>query len=185
MINFTNFRHVGRVEYEPDVYLTDPVLKARLATRPQRERQAIAELLHGHMYVHAVYCARPGQEAASFLNSEMVPFLLNAPAVEAAQRLRTSASVAVRFSSRTTLAVTPSEATLACLAFVDGERPLAEVWSQAAAALKQDADEIASAAAPDLDRFNAFNWLCLRHRSCPQPPSLVFGFRGDAVPIAD
>jgi hypothetical protein len=68
---------------------------------------------------------------------------------------------------------------------VDGVRPLAEIWRAAATTLGEHADKVAAAAAPDFDRFNAFNWLCLRHRSCPPPPSLAYGYRGDAVPVAD
>jgi hypothetical protein len=181
VVNFTNFIRLSRIEYEPDVYLADPGLKARLAARPVREREAIAELLHGHMYAHAVYAARPGRQAASFLDPEMVPFFLSARGAEAAERLRVAGSAALRLSSRTVLPVTPSRAALACLAFIDGARPLAEVWSLAAAVVNGDADKVASEAAPDLDRFNAFNWVCLRHRSCPPPPSIAYDFRGDAA----
>ena len=181
VVNFTNFIRLSRIEYEPDVYLADPRLKARLAARPVREREAIAELLHGHMYAHAVYAARPGRQAASFLDPEMVPFFLSARGAEAAERLRAAGSAALRLSSRTMLPVTPSRAALACLAFIDGARPLAEIWSRAATVVNGDADKVASEAAPDMDRFNAFNWLCLRHRSCPPPPSIAYDFLGDAV----
>jgi SAM-dependent methyltransferase len=87
VVNFTNFIRLSRIEYEPDVSLADPALKARLAARPVREREAIAELLHGHMYAHAVYSARPGRQAASFLDPEMVPYFLSARGAEAAERL--------------------------------------------------------------------------------------------------
>ena len=83
------------------------------------------------------------------------------------------------------VAVAPSPAALACLALVDGARPLAEIWRAAATVLGEDADQVAAAAAPDLERFNAFNWVCLRHRSSPPPPSLVYGYRGDALPAVD
>ena len=185
LVNFTNFGHVGRLEYEPDVYIADASLRARLTDRTVHERQAIAELLHGHMFVHALYAARPGRRAASFLDPNMVPFFLTAPGAAAAKRLHERGSVAVRLSSRTEVAVAPSPATLACLARVDGVKPLAEIWGEAAAILGDDADKIAAAAAPDFDRFNAFNWLCLHHQSCPPPPSLAYGYGGDAVLPAD
>jgi SAM-dependent methyltransferase len=185
VVNFTNFGRVLRLEYEPDVYLADDTLKARLAARPAHERHAIAELLHGHMFVHTLYAARPGSGAASFRDPDMVPFFLTVPGAQAAERLRARGAVKVRLSSRITLAVAPSPAALACLALVDGVRPLAEIWRAAATTLGEHADKVAAAAAPDFDRFNAFNWLCLRHRSCPPPPSLAYGYRGDAVPVAD
>src|SRR5690606_25399159 len=167
-----------RVEYEPDIYLADASLRARLAARPVRERQAVAELLHGHMFVHAFYVARPGTEAASFLDPDMVPFFLTAPGAEAAERLRKRGSVTVRLSSRTMLPVSPSRAALACLALVDGVRPLADIWREAAKLIGEEASSIAAAAAPDFDRFNALNWLCLRHRACSPPPSVAYGYRG-------
>jgi 2-polyprenyl-3-methyl-5-hydroxy-6-metoxy-1,4-benzoquinol methylase len=42
-------------------------------------------------------------------------------------------------------------------------------------------EQVANLAAGDLERFNAFNWLCLRHRSCPPPPSVAYGYRRDAL----
>ncbi|HSB73122.1 MAG TPA: methyltransferase [Candidatus Methylomirabilis sp.] len=185
VVNFTNFGRVVRLEYEPDLYLADATLRARLAARPAPERQAIAELLHGHMFLHTLYAARPGRAAASFRDPDMVPFFLTVPGAEAAERLRGRGAVRVRLSSRVAVAVAPSPAALACLALVDGVRPLAEIWRAAAAVLGEEADRVAAAAAPDLDRFNAFNWLCLRHRSCPPPPSLAYGYRGDAVLARD
>lgn len=185
LVNFTNFGHVVRLEYEPDIYLADAALRARLAARSLRERQAIAELLHGHMFLHTLYAARPGCGAASFRDPDMVPYFLTVPGAEAAERLRGRGAVTVRLSSRIAIAVAPSPAALACLALVDGVRPLAEIWRAAAAALGEDPDRVAAAAAPELDRFNAFNWLCLRHRSCPPPPSLAYGYRRDAVLAAD
>ena len=182
VVNFTNFGRVVRLEYQPDVYLSDPMLKNRLAARPDRERHAIAELLHGHMFLHAFYAARPGREAASFRDPEMVPFFLTRPGAEAAEKLRDGGAVKVQLSSRITLAVEPSPAALACLPLVDGVRPLADIWRAAAAALGEDPDTLAAAAASDLERFNAFNWLCLRHRSCPPPPSVAYGYRRDALP---
>jgi 2-polyprenyl-3-methyl-5-hydroxy-6-metoxy-1,4-benzoquinol methylase len=180
VVNFTNFVRLMRLEYEPDIYLADPALKARLAARPVRERHAIAELLHGHMFVHTLYAATSPHRAASFMDADMVPYFLTVPGAEAADRLRQRSVVNVLLSSRVTITVAPSPATLACLPFLDGVRPLGEVWRAAAAALGQDVHSVAAAAAPDLERFNAFNWICLRHRSCPPPPAPAYGFRGDA-----
>lgn len=185
LVNFTNFGHVLRLEYEPGTYLADAALKARLAARSLRERQAIAELLHGHMFLHTLYAARSGRAAASFRDPDMVPFFLTVPGAEAAERLRGRGAVKIRLSSRIVVPVAPSPAALACLALVDGVRPLAEIWRAAAAVLGDDPDRVAAEAAPDLDRFNAFNWLCLRHRLCPPPPSLAYGYRGDAAAAAD
>ena len=182
VVNFTNFGRVVRLEYEPDVYLSDPELKDHLAARPVRERQAIAELLHGHMFLHTFYAARPGREAASFRDPEMVPFFLTRPGAEAAEKLRDGGAVKVQLSSRITLTVEPSPAALACLRLVDGVRPLADIWRSSGAALGEDPEKVAAAAASDLERFNAFNWLCLRHRSCPPPPSMAYGYRRDALP---
>ena len=181
VINFTNFGNVARIEYDPDIYIADPALRSRLASRPAPERQAIAELLHGHMYLHTFYAARPGCEPASFGNPDMVPFFLTAPGAEAAERLQAEGATRVRLSSGLSLDVAPSTPALACLAMVDGVRPLGEIWRTAVRRLGAHPDEIAAAAAPDFDRFNAFNWLCLRHSSCPPPPALAYPYRGDAM----
>jgi hypothetical protein len=132
------------------------------------------------MFVHTLYAATSPHRAASFMDADMVPYFLTVPGAEAADRLRQRSVVNVLLSSRVTITVAPSPATLACLPFLDGVRPLGEVWRAAAAALGQDVHSVAAAAAPDLERFNAFNWICLRHRSCPPPPAPAYGFRGDA-----
>jgi SAM-dependent methyltransferase len=185
IVNFTNFGRTIRLEYEPELYVADAALRARLAALPAQERQAIAELMHGHMFVHALYAARPGRGPASFRDPDMVPYFLTAPGAAAAPRLRERASVTVRLSSRFDVAVAPTPAARACLGLIDGARTLAQIWRAAAGVLGQDADAVAAAAASDFERFNALNWVCLRHRSVPPPPSPAFGYRGDAVAIVE
>jgi SAM-dependent methyltransferase len=185
IVNFTNFRDTIRLEYEPELYVAHAALRARLAARSAQERQAIAELMHGHMFVHALYAARPGRGPASFRDGDMVPFFLTAPGAAAAHRLHERPSVTVRLSSRLDVAVAPTPAARACLGLVDGVRPLGEIWRAAASVLGQDEATVAAAAASDFEQFNAFNWLCLRHRSVPPPPAPAFGYRGDAVAVVD
>jgi SAM-dependent methyltransferase len=185
VLNFTNFTRTMRLEYDPDVYLTDATLRDKLSARTVPERHATAELLHGHMFVHALYVARPGRQVASFLNPEMVPFFLTAFGAEAAKRLVEHGSGTVQLASRTEVTFAPSPAVLQCLTRVDGVRPLGYIWRETAAALGEDSGKIAAAAALDFDRFNALNWVYLRHRACPPLSSLGFGYRGDAVPVMD
>jgi len=184
-LNFTNFGRTVRLEYEPEHYVEDEALKRALAARPLQERQAIAELLHGHMFVHTVYAARAGRAAASFRDPDMVPFFLTRPGARAAERLRRERRLELQLSCRVPLVVEPAAATLACLARVDGVRPLAELWRAAAAELGEDVQRVAAQSAADLDRLNALNWLCLRHVSSPPPPSLAYGYGLDAVVPAE
>ena len=184
LVNFTNFHETLRLEYEPDTYFGGQELQSSLASREARERQAIGELLHGHMYAHGFYAARPGRGAASFSDPGMVPYFLTVSAAENAQRLREQGQVVVPLSSRNRFRFRPAAAALSCLALVDGERPLARIWREAATALKVSPEEVAAAAAPDLERFNALNWVFLRHGDCPAPPMLAYPFRGDAARIA-
>lgn len=183
LVAFTNFGRTMPLEYEPEIYLADPRLRAEIAARPAPERQAIAELLHGHMYAHAFYVAKSGQAAADFRDPEMVPFFLTEPGARAAAELIEAKAVTVRLSSRATHDMVPSQAALACLRLVDGERALERIWREAAATLGGDAEALAAAAAPDFERMNALNWLCLRHRTCPPPPPIAYGFQGDAAAL--
>jgi SAM-dependent methyltransferase len=180
---FTNFHRTLRIEYEPEVYVIDEGLRTGLSGRPPRERHAIGELLHGHMYVHGFYAARPGRAAASFLDPDMVPYFLTAPAAEAVAQLVAQGAAEVHLSSRRRFRFAPAAAALACLAAVDSRRTLGEIWSKAGKALGVSAEEIARAAAADLERSNALNWVFLRHRECPPPPMLAYAFRGDAAEL--
>jgi SAM-dependent methyltransferase len=184
IVSFTNFARTLRLEYDPDVYLGDEALKAKLSGREARERQAMGELLHGHMYVHAFYAARPGRAAASFLDPDMVPFFLTAAAAKAAGELATRGTVDVRLSSRHPFHWAPSPIALACLARVDSVRTLSQIWSDVARALQVPPGEVAEATASDWDRFNALNWVFLRHKGCPPPPMLAYPFSGDAAAVA-
>jgi hypothetical protein len=114
----------------------------------------------------------------------MVPYFLTASAAETAGRLRERGAVTVQFSSRHTIRLQPSAATLACLAMVDGVRSLSRIWAEAGRALTMPAADVAAAVAPEFDRFNALNWLFLRHQDCPAPPMLAYAFRGDAANAA-
>jgi SAM-dependent methyltransferase len=183
LLNFTNFWRTLRVEYEPAIYLDDAALAAKLALRPRGDQQAVGELLHGHMYVHAFYAARGGRGPASFLDPEMVPFFLTVAGAEAAAHLCRHGTARVKLSSRVVLPLSPSPAALACLAKVDGVRPLAAIWQEVAAARQEAPGPRAAAVAPELDRHNALNWLCLRHASCAPPPMLAYAFRGDAAAL--
>ena len=185
LVSFTNFFRTFRLEYEPEVYLADEGLKTRLASREARERQAMGELLHGHMYVHGFYAARPGRAAASFLDPDMVPFFLTAPAAEAAAVLVAKGGANVRLSNRRPFRPAPAPAALACLSRVDGQRSLAQIWGEVAQALQVSAEEVARTVAPDLERCNALNWVFLRHRDVPPPPMLAYAFRGDAAEIVN
>ncbi|GAB3647594.1 class I SAM-dependent methyltransferase [Ramlibacter alkalitolerans] len=187
IVNFTNFARTLRLEYEPESYLGGQALAARLAARTPKERHGIGELLHGHMYVHGFYAARPGRTPASFLDPDMVPFFLSVAGEEAARQLAERRVATVKLSSQLRLELAPSPAGLACLARIDGARPLSDIWSEVAGALALAVDDVAAAAAADLDRFNALNWVALRHRALPAPPMLAWPFRGDAaalVPVA-
>lgn len=185
LIAFTNFGRTMPIEYEPEIYVADERLGGELARRAAPERQAIAELLHGHMYAHACYVAPPGKAAADFRDPDMVPFFLTEPGADAAARLIEAKAVSVRLSSRAEYRVAPSSAALACLRYIDGERELGQIWREAAAISGDEAAALAAAAAPDLERLSALNWLCLRHRSCAPPSQIAYGFPGDAAALKE
>jgi len=184
VVNFTNFHETLRLEYEPEIYFGDEELPCKLLSREPRERQAIGELLHGHIYAHGFYAARPGRAAASFTDPDMVPYFLTVAAAESAQHVREHRQVIVPLSSRHRFQLRPCASALACLALVDGERPLSSIWSEVANALKTSPPEVAATAGPDFERLNGLNWVFLRHRDCPAPPMLAYPFRGDAARIA-
>ena len=183
LVNFTNFHDTLRLEYEPDIYCGNGDLRGKLLARAPRERHAVGELLHGHMYVHGFYAARPGRSAASFLDPEMVPFFLTLPAAEYAQQLGNRGSARLALSSRHTIQLAPGAAAMACLRLIDGVRTLAQMWTEVGRELKLSPTDVAAAAAADLERFNALNWVFLRHGQSPAPPMLAYPFRGDAARI--
>ena len=70
--------HRGRLPYSPESVLTHPdqELLERLATMPQRAREAVAELAGGDLITHSFYATRLGGRCAPYADSDYVPFFI-------------------------------------------------------------------------------------------------------------
>lgn len=69
---------VPALRYDPDLYVTDARLKARISRLAEADRMALAELLAGNLHKHIFYCipaVRTGPAVATFLDQSVPVFL--------------------------------------------------------------------------------------------------------------
>ncbi len=122
--------------YDPDSYIRDPKLKARLAILPPLERASFAERLAGNIKSHVCYLVAAGRAAAALARPdapEAVPVMRNDDGAAVARAIRED-RVTVRIDGIEAVFPLPRLAG-PILARIDGRRSLAELQRLLAAEL--------------------------------------------------
>lgn len=142
VIAFTRFFVEGgppKAAYRPDTYLADPALAA-LAPSSQRERAALAELLHGDIPFHSLYVGRRRSCVAEWTDRSVVPFFFVTPEEPLGPALARFRGRVVLLEddnqSRVSLAVLPGVPEL--LGLIDGRSTTGEVTDAFASMLSLD-----------------------------------------------
>jgi SAM-dependent methyltransferase len=165
---------VEPARYDPESYLTDPLLLERARRLDRAARAALAELIAGDLKVHIAYLAPAGRAAAA--KAEIAPDLIpilregNGPAL--ARGLKPGEPLKVSFGAASFSFPLPRRA-VPILAQIDGRRPLDAVRQAVAQAGL-------SLAPPEFDRefsalyrvLNGINHLFLADRpltGAPEP----------------
>ena len=125
---------VEPVRYDPDSYLSDPKLRARMAGLPPLERAALAEAITGNMGIHIAYCLRAEapDPAPPWESPEAVPVLREMEGPALARGLPKDGTIPVSFDGLRVSLPMPRLAA-AILGRVDGRRPLGAIADELAA----------------------------------------------------
>ena len=128
--------------YRPESYGLSDALRDRVARLGERERHAVAELLHGRLAIHQFYAARttflpdvpgsladPSRIRPVFYEDALVDYFARIPLSEQPFRLESTEGFTV------TLSLTAAQCAL--LRAVDGRRSLREVMEHAQTLLRQ------------------------------------------------
>ena len=114
--------------YDPDSYLTDPKLKARLADLAPLERAGFAEMLAGNIKSHICYVVAAGRAASALArpdDASTIPVLREADGPAFARAIK-DGRISVRSDGLEMSFALPRLAA-AILARIDGQRSLAEI----------------------------------------------------------
>ena len=125
---------VEPVRYDPDLFLTDPRLKARTAQLSPVERAALAEAAAGNMGIHIVYAVRAEdpEPARPWDDPEAVPVLRELDGPTVARGLPPDAALPVSFDGLRAVLPLPRLAG-AILQRVDGRRSFGAIGDELAA----------------------------------------------------
>ncbi|WP_159994865.1 methyltransferase [Roseomonas sp. 18066] len=122
---------VEPLRYEPERYLPDPKLRARIATLGATERAALAESLAGNMGIHIAYVTRDEALTPDWDNPAAVPILRELDGPTLAKGIPADGVLRVTFDG-IRLGVPLPRLASAILARIDGRRSIAEIGAELA-----------------------------------------------------
>jgi SAM-dependent methyltransferase len=174
---FTNFFEeqgvVCPMDYEPALYLRNPELSQKVASRSLAERQHLAEILNNNISMHAFYVTKQPSAAAVVSDLTLAPYYPTSYAAEVARGVATDAAepIEVHFHSGVQRSFELSPLGRAVLALVDGElssQALCLAAVKASPGMGQQAAirQVLST----LDLFRQLGLLLLRDPALPRLP---------------
>ncbi|MGG5822419.1 methyltransferase [Falsiroseomonas sp. HW251] len=147
---------VEPARYDPDLWLTDPKLRARTAGMDPVARAALAEALCGNMGIHIAYCVREGDPVAAppWEDEATIPVLREMDGAKLAQGLQGGVLPVSWDGLRAMLPMPPLAAAL--LRRIDGRTSWAEI-TDALVAAGASAEQVArdrAALVATMERMN-------------------------------
>jgi tetratricopeptide (TPR) repeat protein/SAM-dependent methyltransferase len=143
------------LQYDLDLYVSDPAERARLARLPLAQREDMAEQLDGSLALHTVYAARAPNAALDVRAPEAILAVMSEFGGRAlTQATAPGASLAIVLRNGRSITYTPSPQAQRFLAAIDGQRSNAQITQ----ALGLSLAEIA----PELRIPTALHWLVAR-----------------------
>jgi hypothetical protein len=125
---------VKPVRYDPDSYLSDPKLRARVAELSPLERATVAEAIAGNMGVHVVYCSRTTEPppAPAWDDQAAIPVLRDSEGEFLAKNLPKDGTLPLTFDGLRIIVPVPRLAA-AILGRINGEHSIGEIGDAMAA----------------------------------------------------
>jgi hypothetical protein len=143
------------LQYDLDLYVSDPAERARLANLPQAQREDMAETLDGSIALHTFYATRAPNAAFDPTAPEAILSVMSEFGGRAlAQLAEPGSSVPIVLRNSRSITYAPSPQAQRFLAAIDGKRSNAEIVQ----ALGLSLAEIA----PELRIPTALHWLVAR-----------------------
>jgi tetratricopeptide (TPR) repeat protein len=158
------------LQYDLDLYITDPCERARLAALPPPQREDIAEALDGSLALHTVYATRAPDAALDPASPDAILWPMSERGRDVLAHLAApEAAITVVLRSGKSVTYRPSPDARRFLAAIDGARSNREI----AQSLADDAARFLSAVAPELHIPTALHWLVARRAGGTAWPPLA------------
>jgi hypothetical protein len=143
------------LQYDLDLYISDPAQRARLAQLAQPQREDMAEALDGSLALHTFYATRASTAALDPTGPDAILSPMSEFGGRAlAQAVAPGAALTIVLRNGRSIVYAPSPQTQRFLAAIDGKRSNGEI----ARALNSALSEIA----PELRIPTALHWLVAR-----------------------
>lgn len=162
------------LQYDLDLYVSDPAERARLAALPPSAREDIAEALDGSLALHTVYATRAPQAALDPTAPQAILSIMSAYGARAlAEAVAPGAALTIVLRSGKSMTYRPTPAAQGFLAAIDGRRSNGEIARSLAGA---DGAALLAKVAPELRVPTALHWLVARTAAgSAQPPLAMCG----------
>jgi hypothetical protein len=143
------------LQYDLNLYIGDPIERARLAQLPQAQREDMAEAIDGSLALHTFYATRTPSAALDPTDPEAILSVMSEFGSHAlAQAAAPGAALPVVLRNGRTITFSPSPLAQRFLAAIDGRRSNRDIAHALGAALAE--------IAPELRIPTALHWLVAR-----------------------
>ncbi|GBQ24311.1 methyltransferase [Acetobacter estunensis NRIC 0472] len=114
--------------YDPEFFLPDPKLRARVEGLDWREKAKVAECLTGNMATHVAYVVRKGERVTppDYMAADTVPIMREIPGSELAKHIGPDGILPFSFGTLVVPVPLPQQAR-SILPLIDGERTLGDI----------------------------------------------------------
>lgn len=163
---------ISALQYDLDLYVDDPAIRARLAKLPEPEREDLAEALDGGLTLHTVYAARASRAALDPTSPDAILSPMSELGRSALRHLSAAETeIPIILRNGRTISYRPSPACRAFLAAIDGTRDNSAIARTLSA--NGDAADFLNLIAPELRVPTALHWLVARKASGTAWPVLA------------
>jgi hypothetical protein len=147
------------LQYDLDLYFSDPAERERLASLPREVREDLAEALDGSLALHTVYVARSPTASLAPTATHAILYPMSDLGRQAIAHLAGSGDIPIILRNGRVVTYGPLPLTRAFLNAVDGERSNSEI---ARTLWGDDAERRYEEVAPELKMPVALHWLIAR-----------------------
>ena len=178
MSRVPSFRYL----YNPMVWITDPELRAHIATLPRPKQQAIAEAVNCMITCHSFYASpNAAGRIATPDDPDMVPFFLYFDAGNLSQHLRDAAGRECAITYRhSTVRFEPGRYSADLVEAIDGSRSLREIFDlvRERIGVQLPREELWRDFMAFYQPLNSLDVILLRHRTIEAFPEFPLGRLG-------
>ncbi len=173
-LSFVEFMLNRKIFYRADNYIKDPSLLTCISELSQKEQQAVAELTAGNIGMHIFYVSNATITIASPDECDNIPYFFRYSVTNLHKAIelnedKGAGEFVVVHPEGFTVRFQPGKYTKYIFQYLDEKRSLREIFNEVRREFNNDVpdEELLLAFKVLYEKFNAFDWMLLRHKSIP------------------